>query len=219
MKLKAAIFDVDGTLVDSNGAHAEAWRDALLEFGFDKPVSEIRPLIGMGGDKVIARLTGLDSESDRGKQLSAWRARRFREAYLHTIRPFPKARELFEAMRDDGVKRALASSGKRDELKPLLELAGIDGLIDHFVCADDAEESKPDADLFLVALDRLKCERDVVRAVGDTPYDVEASRRAGIEIIAVRCGGWDDQHLQGACLIVDDPAAVLRHYLQNLRPE
>ena len=214
MKLQGAIFDVDGTLVDSNGAHAEAWRDALAEFGIPKPLPEIRALIGMGGDKVIEKLTGLDPEGARARQLTEWRARRFREVYLPDILPFPQTRELFEVLRDDSVKRAIATSGKRAELNPLLEIAGVASLVDHVVSADDAEESKPDADIFLAALDRLDCERRLVRAIGDTPYDVEAARRAGIAIVAVRCGGWDDQHLAGATAIVDDPAAILRHYLR-----
>jgi len=212
MKLQGTIFDVDGTLVDSNDAHAAAWRDALAEFEIPRPLSEIRALIGMGGDKLIGRLTGLDPAGARARRLSEWRARRFREAYLPHIRSFPQARELFEVLRDDGVKRAIASSGERQELNPLLEIAGVAALVDQVVSADDAEASKPDADLFLAALERLKCERRLVRAIGDTPYDVEAARRAGVAIVAVRCGGWEDQQLVGATAIVDDPAAILRHY-------
>jgi len=218
MTLKGTIFDVDGTLVDSNGAHAAAWQDALAEFGVSKRREEIRTLIGMGGDKLIGKLTGLDAKEQRARQLSAWRARRFREAYLPTIRPFPQVRELFERLRADGVKRAIASSAKRDELGPLLEIAGIDRLVDQVVSADDARASKPDADVFLAALDRLECERQRVRTFGDTPYDVEAARRAGLEIIAVRCGGWDDAHLRGAAVVLDDPAAVLEYYLREFRP-
>jgi HAD superfamily hydrolase (TIGR01549 family) len=212
MKLAGTIFDVDGTLVDSNGAHASAWQDALTEFGITRPLDEIRSLIGMGGDKVTVRLTGLDPESEMAKQLSAWRARRFREVYLETIRPFPQVRELFEVLKQDGVKRGIASSAQRDDLGPLLEIAGVDRLVDEVVSADDAAASKPDADIFLAALDRLGCPRERVRAYGDTPYDVEAANRAAIEIVALRCGGWDDVHLAGAAMVLDDPAAVLREY-------
>lgn len=217
MKLAGTIFDVDGTLVDSNGAHAASWQDALTEFGFSRPLPEIRSLIGMGGDKLIGRLTGLDADSERAHQLSAWRQRRFQQTYLETIRPFPRVRELFELLRDHGVGRVIASSAKRDELAPLLAIAGVDKLVDHVVSVDDAEASKPDADIFLVALARLNCARERARAFGDTPYDVEAANRAKIDIVAVRCGGWDDAHLTGASLILDDPAAVLRHYQQQLR--
>ena len=180
MKLAAAIFDVDGTLVDSNGAHASAWQDALAEFGITRSLPEIRSLIGMGGDKVIGRLTGFDPKSAQAKQLSAWRARRFRDVYLETIRPFPQARELFQVLKEDGVKRGIASSAQRDDLAPLLEIAGVDHLVDEVVSADDATASKPDADIFLAALERLGCPRERVRAYGDTPYDVEAANRAGI---------------------------------------
>jgi HAD superfamily hydrolase (TIGR01549 family) len=211
------IFDVDGTLIDSNRAHASAWSDTMTEFGFPGTVDEVRPLIGMGGDKLLGKLTDLDPHGERAKELLAWRLRRFQEVYLPWIRPFPGVRELFQRLRDDGVRRGIASSGKRDELLPLLAVAGVDDLVDEIVSSDDAHSSKPDSDILLVALHRLGCSAENVRVVGDTPFDVEAATRAKIAIVAVRCGGWDDRNLAGAEIVLDDPAALLAHYDQILR--
>jgi HAD superfamily hydrolase (TIGR01509 family) len=209
MALEGMIFDVDGTLVDSNDAHAAAWVDAFSEFGYQVPFAKVRRLIGMGGDKLIGVLTGLDGKGERAKELSAWRGCRFRDSYLPRIRPFPAVRELFERLKSDGIRRGIASSARRAELSDLIEVAGVADLIDEIVSADDATDSKPDADILKAALDRLHCASEGTLAVGDTPYDVQAAERAGIAIIAVRCGGWDDRELQGAREIVDSPADLL----------
>jgi phosphoglycolate phosphatase-like HAD superfamily hydrolase len=216
--LQGMIFDVDGTLIDSNHAHAAAWSDALTEFGFPGSLDEVRPLIGMGGDKLIGKLTDLDPQGAQAKDLMSWRLRRFQDVYLPGLRPFPAVRALFERLQQDGVRRGIASSAKRDELTPLLEIAGIAGLIDEVVSSDDAHASKPDADILLTALHRLRCSAHDVRVVGDTPYDVQAATRAKIGIIAVRCGGWDDGNLVGAEIVLEDPAALLTYYEETWRP-
>jgi HAD superfamily hydrolase (TIGR01509 family) len=212
-EVSAILLDVDGTLLLSNDAHACAWRDAFAEFGYDVALEQLRGLIGMGGEKVIATVApGLDPESDRGKAIAQRRGAIFLETYLPNVKPAPGARPLLERLRDEGVRRIVATSAKDEELHVLLVAAGIEDLVEDAATSDDAAHSKPDPDIVRAALGRANVgARDAVM-LGDTPYDVAAAQRAGVPIIAVRCGGWDDEALQGAVAIYDDPAGLLAHY-------
>lgn len=212
-EVQAVLLDVDGTLIDSNDAHARAWVDACREFGYDGVTfAQVRPLIGMGGDKVLPRLTGLAEDTPEGKRLTKRRAELFTERYLPGVRPFPGVRELVRRMRDDGFTVVVASSAERAELGKLLEVAGVAELNQRSTSSSDAEESKPDPDIIEAALERARCPAEAAILLGDTPYDVEAALRAGVRVIAVRCGGWDDDALRGAAAIYDDPADLLAHY-------
>jgi HAD superfamily hydrolase (TIGR01509 family) len=204
--IRGVIFDVDGTLVDSNDAHARAWEEAFREAGHAVPFEEIRPLIGMGGDKLVPELTGWSKDDPRVEKLGRRRGEIFREHHLPHIRPFPRTRELLTAMREAGLKLAVATSAEKEELEPLLERAGASDLIEHKASSDDAESSKPDPDIVQAALRRLGLPKSDVVMIGDTPYDVEAATRAGIPIIAFRSGGWHDEALKGAREIYDGPA-------------
>jgi HAD superfamily hydrolase (TIGR01509 family) len=217
MQLRGMIFDVDGTLVDSNDAHASAWVDAFRDAGIAMPFGAVRRLIGMGGDKLLARLVGIDAGSARGKKLVEASGRIFKTHYLDTVKPFAGVRTLFEKLAADGVRRGIASSAKLEELHALLDVAGIADLVDAAVSSDDADHSKPDADTMQAALDRLKLAPGDAIAVGDTPYDVKAARRAHIDVIALRCGGWGDGDLAGARQILDSPEDLLAYYSRTLR--
>ena len=210
--VKGVILDVDGTLVDSNDAHAHAWVEALAEFGIQVEFEKVRSLIGMGGDKLLPEVSGISEETPEGKQISKRRSEIFKERYLPNIKPFPKTKELLRRMRDDGLKLVVASSAKKDELKSLLKIAGADDLIEEKTSSDDAENSKPDPDIVKAALDASGLSPDEAVMLGDTPYDIESASRAGVRVIAVRCGGWNDKDLQGAIAIYDDPADLLEHY-------
>jgi HAD superfamily hydrolase (TIGR01509 family) len=212
---RVVILDVDGTLIDSNDAHAHAWVDACGEHGFAVEFAEVRRLIGMGGDKVLPRLTGLEEESERGTRLKERRGEIFRDRYLPRLQPFPCARELLRRFRDDGLQLAVATSASQDDLKPLLKQAGIDDLIDESTSSDDAPESKPDPDIVHAALKRAGVPPGEALMLGDTPYDVEASRRAGVPCVALRCGGWDDDALRDAVRIYQDPAELLADYARS----
>ena len=214
-RLRAAILDVDGTLIDTNDAHAHAWVDELHELGFDVAFVEARRLIGMGGDKVLPRLTGIEEESDRGQEIKERRGEIFRERYLPGCRPFPCARELLERMKDDGLALVVASSASREDLGKLLKAAGVADLIEERTSSSDADESKPDPDIVQAALDSAGCAPAEAVMLGDTPYDVEASGRAGVPCIALRCGGWGDAELAGAVAIYDDPADLLARYQES----
>ncbi|HVR63197.1 MAG TPA: HAD family hydrolase [Polyangia bacterium] len=207
---RGIIFDVDGTLVDSNDAHTHAWVAACQEIGFPVLFRAVRSLIGMGGDKLIPALLGIDSQSPAGRRLAELRREIFLGRHLPAVRPFADTRALVQALRDDGVGVAIASSAKAAELDALLDVAQVRDLVSHVTSADDAEASKPDPDVVVAALRRLGLPAEDVLMVGDTPYDGEAARRAGVGFVAVRCGGWwDDASLSPAAAIFDNPADML----------
>src|SRR5262249_10448711 len=120
--LEGVLFDVDGTVVDSNDAHARAWRSALAAAGFAVPYDEVRRM-GLGGDKLLPELTGRDEDHPRAKDIKEYRRRIFRERELPTVRAFPGTRDLLERLRQDGLRRAVASSAEREELARELEQA------------------------------------------------------------------------------------------------
>ena len=214
---RALIFDVDGTLVDSNDAHAASWAEALRDFEIDRDVDAIIPLIGMGADKLLPRMAGVAADSDLGRRIAARRAELFRTVYFDHILPFPGVRDLFERLRVDGVRLAIASSAKKDELDPLLELARVRDLIDRdgIASSDDVAASKPSPDAVIAALTRLGVDSGSALMVGDSPYDIEAAHGAGLQTIAFRSGGWDDRDLDEALEIYDGPRDM--HIAYNTR--
>lgn len=209
---RGVILDIDGTLVDSNDAHAQAWAEAFSAHGFQTSFEQVRPLVGMGSDKLLPAAVGLDRNSAQGTQISEERKHIFAERYLPRLRAFPGTRELLARMRERGLRLVVASSAEREELQALLLLAGAEDLIEAQTSSSDAESSKPAPDIVQVALEKLGTTDAEVVMLGDTPYDVEAATRAGIAIIALRCGGWDDDALKEAIAIYDGPADLLAHY-------
>jgi HAD superfamily hydrolase (TIGR01509 family) len=206
------LLDVDGTLIDSNDAHAQAWADAFREFDYDIAVERVRPLVGMGGDKLLPKLTGLDHESELARRMTARRAEVFATRYLPTLHPFPRARELLARFRRDNLMLAIATSSGADQLNDMLEQTGLDELVDRTTTSSDAEHSKPSPDIIEAALAKLHLRAAEALMLGDTPYDVEAARRAGVGTVAVRSGGWPDRALAGAVAIYDDVSHLLREY-------
>ena len=206
---KAVLFDVDGTLVDSNDAHARAWVEAFAEGGITVDFEPVRRRIGMGGDKLMPEVSGLTEDSAAGERISTRRREIFKEKYLPRLQRFPGSSELVAALKDRGITAVAASSAKKDELRKLLEIAGADALLDDATSSDDAEESKPDPDIVHAALRQAKSAPGDAIMVGDTPYDIEAARRAGVRVIAFRSGGWRDEDLQGAEAVYDGPADLL----------
>jgi HAD superfamily hydrolase (TIGR01509 family) len=211
-QIHGIIFDIDGTLVESNDAHANAWVEAMKAYGHDVPFGKIRPFIGEGGDKVLPETIGVDKESEEGQKISNRRKEIFQKKYLPTLHAFPDAKTLIEEMRKHGLKIAVATSSEEDEAKALLNIAGADGLIDDLITSKDAKKSKPSSDVMQVALQRIGFPPDEVMMVGDTAYDIEAAKKVGVGTIAFRSGGWKDADLAGALAIYDGPADLLAHY-------
>jgi HAD superfamily hydrolase (TIGR01509 family) len=203
------LFDVDGTLVDSNDAHAAAWVRAFTEHGVTVDPSHVRRCIGMGGDKLMPEVSGIEEESERGTAIAERRGEIFKEELLPGLKPFEKADALVAAVKQRGLTAVAASSAQKDELTPLLELAGAKWLMDGATSSDDADESKPAPDIIEAALERAKVSADEAIMIGDTPYDVEAAKRAGVRTIAFRSGGWRDEDLGGAVEIYDGAADLL----------
>lgn len=212
-RLRGALIDIDGTLLDSNDAHASSWADVFAEFGYDIRFEHVRPLVGMGGDKLVPILTGLDHESRRGKQLTERKKALFDEKYLPHLLPTRGARELLEQMLVEGLTLVIATSAGDDEMRALLDQAGVRDLIHGATSSEDVEASKPDPDVIGAALRKGRLSADEVVMIGDTPYDIAAAAKAGVPTIALRCGGWwDDLALGGAVAIYTDPADLLAQY-------
>jgi HAD superfamily hydrolase (TIGR01509 family) len=214
-RAKVVLLDVDGTLIDSNDEHARAWVDVGREFGFDIDFAHVRRLIGMGGDKVLPAVTGLREDDDLGERITERRGEIFRDRYLPTLRPFPSARELLQRLQDDGYTLAVATSASSEDMDGLLRQAGIRDLIEEKTSSGDADESKPDPDIVQAALKAAGARPEEAIMLGDTPYDVEASGRAGVRCVALRCGGWGDADLGAAVAVYDDPADLLARYAES----
>jgi HAD superfamily hydrolase (TIGR01509 family) len=206
------LFDLDGTLIDSNDAHAEAWAQAMREHGVDAPPAEIRRLIGMGGDKILPAVAHVSEDSDRGRAITRRKKDLFSER-LPALEPTRGARGLMQFLRNREIEVVIATSAEDGEMNALLRRAGVDDLIPERASKNDAATSKPDPDIVHAALERAGARPKHTALVGDTPYDIEAAERAGLDAIALRCGGyWADDSLRGAIAIFDDPEALLAHW-------
>jgi HAD superfamily hydrolase (TIGR01549 family) len=213
--IKAVIFDVDGTLIDTVDLHAQCWVDALKHFGVDIPFEDMRVQIGKGGDQILHGLIPPDLLASKGEEIQAFRSDLFKRNYLHKARAFPGVRELFQLIRAAGQKAVLASSGTAAEVEQYKEIARIADLVDGATSSDDAERSKPFPDIFQAALAKLApVEPHEVVVVGDTPYDAEAARKADLKSVGVLCGGFPEEALRSAgCMAVfRGPADLLENY-------
>lgn len=212
--LDAVIFDVDGTLVDTVDFHAEAWQRAFAHFGREVDVKAIRSQIGKGGDQLMPVFLSSEVIERDGKSIESFRKDLFAREYKHRVKGFPQVRSLFQRLRDDGKRIALASSAKADELGAYKKAALIDDFDLVETSSDDAEKSKPHPDIFHAALDKLGLEARHCAVVGDTPYDAEAALKAGLRCTGVLCGGFPEYDIRaaGASQIFHDPADLLDRY-------
>jgi HAD superfamily hydrolase (TIGR01549 family) len=215
VSIAAFIFDLDGTLVDSNEHHVASWERAFRHFGKRFSLAQLRGQIGKGSDQYLPEFLDPDEIKRFGKDLDHYRSKIFTKDYLPRIRPFPEVRELFERIRGAGKPIVLATSGKKSEATHYTKLLEIDDLIAGQTTADDAERSKPYPDIFEAALAQLK---DLQPAecliVGDTRFDVEAGRAAGCPVVGVTCGGVASEATlrgAGAIAVYRDPADLLTH--------
>ena len=211
-EVSALLFDVDGTLIDSNAAHAQTWAQALSEHGFPCEASRVRPFVGMGGDKLLPSVAGIAANSARGQAINSRKKALFFEL-LPQLAPMHGGRLLVSYLRKSKKRVIVATSADDREMHALLDRAGVADLIPRRTSKDDAAHSKPDPDIVAAALAKAGSRKANAVMIGDTPYDIEAARRAGIRSIALRCGGyWSDAELAGAVAIFDDPAALLAHW-------
>jgi HAD superfamily hydrolase (TIGR01509 family) len=207
---QAAIFDIDGTLVDSVDLHALAWQEAFAQFGKQVTFQQVRGQIGKGGDQLMPAFLSPTEADQIGQELEAWRSRHFKTRFLPMVRPFAAAPDLLRRAREAGLRIAVASSAKQQELDAYLDIAGIRDLVDIATSSDDAARSKPAPDIFQAALAKLDLPADHTVAIGDSPYDAQAARAAGIPVIGVLSGGFNEADLlQAGCAeVYPSPAAL-----------
>ena len=217
--IKAVIFDIDGTLVDSVDLHAQAWKEAFKQFGKDIPYQQIRHQIGKGGDQLMPVFFTREELDEFGEKMEKYRSELYKRDYLPRVRAFPQVRELFERIKADGKRIALASSAKEDEIGRYKKIAHIEDLVEEAASADDADKSKPHPDIFKAALKQLgDIAHNEVTVVGDTPYDAEAAGKIRLRTIGVLCGGFPESELLAAGCIAtyQDPADLLAHYEESV---
>lgn len=204
MKIRGIIFDVDGTLLDSNDAHARAWVRAFADEGFDIPFEAVRPLMGMGGDQLVPRLTDVEPETPQYKRLVAGWQHYFETDELPHVTAQPGSAELVRTLHERGYRLVVGSSGEKELVDRLLQIAGVSELLPERTTAAEVEESKPAPDIVQAAVKKLGLSPAEVVMVGDTPYDIESARRSGVRAVALRCGG--DNRFEGASAVYDSPA-------------
>jgi HAD superfamily hydrolase (TIGR01509 family) len=206
----AVIFDIDGTLIDSVDLHALAWHEAFRQFGHDVSFEAARSQIGEGGDKLLPVFLTDDEVRDHGDALEAWRSEHFKRRYLPMVRSFSAVPDLIHVLRKRGLKIAIASSAKKEELEVYLRIAEIAGLVDVTISSEDVSESKPAPDVFEVAVQQLKVAPADAVAVGDSPYDAQGACKIGIKAVGVLSGGFPESALKDAgCVAIYPGVAAL----------
>ncbi|MEU6548495.1 HAD family hydrolase [Streptomyces sp. NPDC046859] len=211
-KSPIAVLDVDGTLIDSNYHHALAWYRALRSVGEIWPVWQLHRLIGMGGDQLVTALGGEDLERRVGDRVREQQGREV-DALLDEMAPLPGARDLLLAIKERGHRLVLASSGKERHVDAFLDKLDARDIADGWTSSADVEASKPAPDLLHVALKKLGAPTDASSVmVGDSVWDVEAAKRAGMPAIVVRSGGFGDDELRsaGAIALYDTPGDLVK---------
>ena len=213
MRKSAILFDIDGTLVDSNDAHVDAWQRAFAAEGYMFSRSEIHAQVGKGGDNLVPSLL---PEVDAGIQdrIARTEGEIYKHEYLPRVEPFPGAREILRRLAERGHTIVLASSASRAELDHYVDLLDADGLLTGTTSKDDVARSKPCPDIFTAALAQTGRPAASAVVIGDTPYDVIAARRAGIDAIAVLSGGFEEEELRRSrpLAIYRDVAELDRDY-------
>jgi membrane protein len=205
---QAILFDIDGTLVDSNNFHVLAWAEAFHAAGHDFRLSELHAQIGKGADNYVQALLP-DATEEEAEALGDAHGRLFARHYMHRLKPFPGAHELLQRCRDEGLTVMLATSASGRELQRHLEVLDAHDIVHGWTSADDVGCSKPCPDVFVTAARKAEVAPAQAIVVGDTPYDIEAATAAGIRTVAVRSGLFPDQQLSGAIAIYDDVSALL----------
>lgn len=210
-RYRAVILDIDGTLIDSNRTHAEAWAAAFGSVGIAVRPDDVQPLVGKGGDKLIPDIAGVEADSETGKQIAETQRQQF-FAHFAQVQPFPQVRAFVEWLQQAGYVIETATSGDPGDTAHLLERAGVADLLRAPAEDETAGTSKPDPDVVLAALERAGVPASAAVLIGDTPYDIESAVRAGVDVIGLRCGGWGDADLAGALAVYDDIADLLAHH-------
>ena len=212
--IRGVLCDIDGTLIDSNDAHAQAFVQAFKEIGLNVPFEKIRPLIGKGGDKLIPEVSGIAKDTDPFKELSERRKQIYLQEYVPHLKATPGAREFLERLHTENIKVVMATSGE-DDVEAALKQVGLQEFFEVESSSKDAPQSKPDPDIVQAALKRADLQPNEAIMLGDTPYDLEAANKAGLPAIALLTGGWKREDFSQAAAIYESPADLLAHFEQS----
>jgi HAD superfamily hydrolase (TIGR01509 family) len=212
--IEALLCDIDGTLVQSNWLHAEAWQIAFGALGIHCDLEDIRRQIGKGGDELIPVYVPWWKRKHVEEPLNAFRKYIFDRDFMPRVTALPGARDFLLRLKQAGIRPALASSCDADDLAIYKRIVGMEDLIDEESTADDAKKTKPHPDIFQATLTRLKLPAAKCMALGDTPYDAEAAGLAGLRTIGVTTGGWSQPDLLSAgCVeVYKDVAELLANF-------
>jgi HAD superfamily hydrolase (TIGR01509 family) len=222
MALDALIFDLDGTLVDTNALHVKAFGQVFAAHGYHVAPDRIFVEVGKGGDNLVPAILGEAADKKDGDAIRAEHPKAFTKlARAKGLQPFPNVRELLGELRRRGLKTVLATSSGEGLLKTIEEASGLEvrQLVDTVVTADDAERSKPAPDLVSAAVRKAGVSPAQCAMVGDTPWDVESAKHAGVVCLGVTCGGNAPEALRGAGAraVYRDPADLLARLDEALR--
>ena len=210
VRIQGILFDIDGTLVDSNDIHARVWVEAFQHFGKTVEFDAVRHHIGKGGDLLVPDLLNAREMRRFGEELKEYRGTLFKEHYMETIRPFPRAGEQLHALHARGIRIVLSSSADPEEVEYYSGLLGVEDVLEGTTSKEDAEFSKPSPEIFQAGLKRLKTDPARTLVVGDTPYDILAAHRAALPIAAVLSGGFERTLLQKAEFLFEDVEELAR---------
>jgi HAD superfamily hydrolase (TIGR01509 family) len=206
----AAILDVDGTLVDTNYQHALAWYRAFRQHGVTLPIWRIHRHIGMGGDQLVGSLVGEAFDSEHGDDVRAAEKALYMSLIVE-VQPLEGARDLIKDLRESGHTVVLASSAKQDEVDHYLDLLDARGLVDGWTTSADVESTKPEPDLVAAAVEKAGGGKAIM--LGDSTWDCESAKRAGLKTVGVLMGGFSEREL------LDAGAECVYHSLVDLRED
>lgn len=209
---RAVILGLEGVLVDTREASTLSWLVALHDGGHDVSIDLLRHLNGVASEELLRIVSGLKADSPEGREIMRQQERIFRTWYLPRILPFVGARRLLQRMKSDGLRVVALSGGSADTAPDLVRASGVADLLDDVVSADGEPRDAALNEIITSLVASLGCTREGIVLVGDSPYDVSAGERAGIDVIALRCGGWTDATLQGALAVYEDHIHLLSQF-------
>src|ERR1700712_5430872 len=217
MRFNGMIFDIEGTLIDCIPQNLRSWQETLSGFGLTVPLNVLQLYSGMDGDDML-RIIAPDKDKDFRKQALKAEGKNFEARYLSSVRAFKNIRPLFEAIKREGGKIAIATDCRDPVLRHYRAVLGIDDLIDVIACGEDVEEGKPSPKLVRLAAQRLDLAPARVVMTGDTPYDAEAARGAGVSALGVLTGGFSRAVLKDAgCFATMKEVGEMHRYLATAR--
>lgn len=209
---RAVILGLEGVLVDTREASTLSWLVALHDGGHDVSIDLLRHLSGVAAGELLRIVAGVSADSTEGREMIRQQERIFRTWYLPRILPYVGARRLLQRMKADGLRLIVLSSGTSEMAPGLVRASGVADLLDDVVAADGEPRDAALAEIVASVIARCECSREGVVFLGDSPYDVATGERGGIDVVALRCGGWTDTTLQGAVAVYEDHIHLLTQY-------